>query len=101
MNEDLYSYFSSPANVPTAANTSNQLDGAQGGLERLLNLGVNAYSAVAGAKLNKQANELAVANANRTAPTPVMASSGISPKTLLIGGAVVAGVVVFFAFLKK
>lgn len=90
------------ANAPTAAQTSNSLASAGEGIERLLGLGLGAYSAINTAKNTRQANDIALAAANRTAPIPNANPSGFSMSTqvLMIAGGVALVGVLFFALRK-
>ena len=96
----------SPA-APTAANTSNQLTNASSGLEDLLKLAVGGYSSFVTAKAaadNAKA-QIAAANKNGVNSTPTRPAAagtfaGIPQKTLLIGGGILAAVIVLVLALR-
>lgn len=86
-------------NAPTAAQTSNALSSASDGIERLLGLGLGAYTAVNAAKNARQQADVDLAASNRTAPLPPANNGfGLSP-LMIVGGVALVGVL-FFAFRK-
>lgn len=90
-------------NEPTSdVSTSNQMQSAGSGLERLLNIAIGGYSAVSQAKVARQLSQAELAKANQTgvAPEPAPDSTRISPQVMYAAGAVVV-VVLAIALLKK
>lgn len=94
---NLSDYFSIPENSPSAAKTSNELDGGTASLERLLNLGLGAYAGVNQLKNERQQADINLARDNRTAPLPETKTVGfkLTPQIAAIGAAVLVGVIYF------
>lgn len=94
------------AMAPTAASTGASLSRASSGLENLLNLAVNGYTSVLGAKSAATTAKTNLAAANQTGvqgnrvAEPAVAF-GLSAKTLLIGAGIVAAGIVGVTLLRR
>jgi VIT1/CCC1 family predicted Fe2+/Mn2+ transporter len=90
-----------PPFTVNAAQTSNQLSGASGGLEGMLNMALGAYSTVSQTKLAAQQAKIAAqqsAVSNSLGASLTNPAGGVSQKTLLIAGGVLAvGAIIFLA----
>jgi hypothetical protein len=86
----------------SAAQTANELsDGGGSNIERLINLGLGAYSGLNAAKLEKAQGIKSLANPSGVAAPAPAGGFALDQKTILIGALALGALVLGAVFLKR